>query len=165
MQSSDNDYTNEPENAKDTKSVLEPSEEPNTSAIMNDFDYAKNTEPILSSSLKLVSSGVDFAKSIKSLLLMPRVGMRFKVTFTEAELHLTFNMSAHHRKCYKLLKYIMNGEPIPLESHKSRIFKYLGVTHTFIHSYMLKRIVWEHHYIRQCDQEMDLGMCFIILMN
>ena len=54
LQSSDNDYTNEPENAKDTKSVLEPSEEPSSSDIMNDFDYAKSTEPILSSSVKLV---------------------------------------------------------------------------------------------------------------
>ena len=55
LQPSDNDYTNEPENAQDTKSVFEPSEEPRNSAIMNDFDYAKSTEPILSSTLKLVS--------------------------------------------------------------------------------------------------------------
>ena len=50
---------------------------------------------------------VDFKcriQNIGSVLLMPKSENHFKITFTEAELLLTADLSEHHRKCYKLLK-------------------------------------------------------------
>ena len=68
-------------------------------------------------------------------------------------------LSEHHRKCYRLMKYIINGEPFPLKSHKNRIAKYFETDHTVFHSYILKRAVWEHHYIEECNEEIHLGNC------
>ena len=114
----------------------------------------------LPSSDSVVSNDLDH---VKSVLLMPREGIRFKVTFTEAELQLTSSLSEHHRKCYRLLKYIINGEPFPLET-KSRIVKYFGNRHTLFHSYALKWVAWDHHYNQQCAQA-ALGLCVAKMLS
>ena len=110
------------------------------------------------------SNVLDYATSIKSVLLMPRDGMRFKVTFTETELKLTSGLSDHHRKCYMFLKYFVNGEPYPPEKLKivHKIYKYIDlfqISHHIRHSYLLKQIVWDHHYIKGCHEEKDFDKC------
>ena len=101
----------------------------------------------------------DHVRSVGSILLLPRNGMRFHVNFTEAELLRTRNLSEHHKKCYKLLKFILNGEPFPLERNKNWLMKYFQHTQTKFHSYSLKLVVWEHHYLQQCTEETDLSLC------
>ena len=127
--------------------------------VANHLDHTISTDSVLSASGNVASNDEDHAKRIESVLLMPRSDVRFKVTFTEAELQLTLNLSVHHRKCYRILKFIVNGEPFPFERHK-RITKVIGnIRRTPHHSYMLKRLVWDHHYIQQCDEEVHLGLC------
>ena len=131
--------------------------------VPNHLDHVKSAKPVLSPSRNINANDLDYAKSIKSILLMPRDDMRFKVTFTDAELTL-LNMSEHHRKCYKLLKYLINGEPFPLQRHRYRrikkLFDYvIGFGPTYLHSYLIKQVVWDHHYIQQCNEEVNLGLC------
>ena len=105
---------------------------------------------------------ITSAKNVGSVLLMPREGQRFKVTFTEAELLLTSRMSGHHRKCYKILKYLVNGEPFPTETRETGLLKYLRYlrdSRTGIHSYSIKITVWDHHYKQKCLEKKDLGSC------
>ena len=64
---------------------------------------------------------LDFARKIGSILLLPREGFHFKVTFTETELMCPSNMSEHHRKCYKILKFITNGDPFPYEKRNKLV--------------------------------------------
>ena len=126
--------------------------------VTNHLDHTISSESALSASCNEASNEQDHAKRIESVLLMPRNDMRFKVTFTEAELQLTLDLSGHHGKCYKILKYIVNGEPFPFE-RDNRIKKFIGFfRRSPHHSYMLKRLVWDHHYIQQCDEEIDLGL-------
>ena len=132
--------------------------------VPNHLDHVKSTKPVLSPSRNINAKDLDYAKSIKSILLMPRDDMRFKVTFTDSELTLLLNMSEHHRKCYRLLKYLINGEPIPLQRHRYRRIKKLfdnviGFRPTYFHSYLIKQVVWDHHYIQQCNEEVNLGLC------
>ena len=129
--------------------------------VVNHLNHTVSTESVLSASGNEASNDEDHAKRIESVLLMPRSDMRFKVTFTEAELQLTLNMSEHHKKCYRILKFIVNGEPFPFERHQcNRIKKFIGnIRRTHRHSYFLKRLVWDHHYIQQCDEEVHLGLC------
>ena len=132
--------------------------------VPNHLDHVKSTKPVLSPSRNINAKDLDYAKSIKSILLMPRDDMRFKVTFTDAELTLLLNMSEHHRKCYKLLKYLINGEPTPLQRHRywriKKLFDYvIGFRPSYFHSYLIKQAVWDHHYIQQCNEEVNLGLC------
>ena len=133
--------------------------------VPNHLDHVKSTKPVLSPSRNINAKDLDYAKSIKSILLMPRDDMRFKVTFTDAELTLlTLNMSEHHKKCYTLLKYLINGEPTPLQRHRywriKKLFDYvIGSRPTYFHSYFIKQVVWDHHYIQQCNEEVNLGQC------
>ena len=123
----------------------------------SNLNHARSTDSVLPLSDSVTSNYVDYVEDIKSVLLMPRDGMRFKVAFTESELLLTSNLSDHHRKCYRLLKYIVNGEPFPLKGSKIR--RFFKDTHTFFHSYIIKLVVWEHHYFKKCGQEINLGIC------
>ena len=106
-----------------------------------------------------------YAQRVGSVMLIPRNGLRFKVTFTESELMLTSTMSEHHRKCYKILKYIINGEPYPSERSKSKILEYFQDSETNIHSYALKTAIWNHHYKELCPEEHDLGSCIIKIVK
>ena len=166
--------------AKSMESVLPLSNK----AVSNDSDHSHSTGPLLSSSNCLVSNDLNHSQStesvltlsgnaisndlvhninIKSVLLMPRDGMRFKVAFTESELLLTSDLSEHHRKCNRLLKYIVNGEPFPLE--RSGIRRLVKDTHTCFQSYNIKRAVWEHHHIQHCNQDINLGICVTEILS
>ena len=102
-----------------------------------------------------------------SVLIMPREGMRFKVTFTETELMCTSNLSQHHRKCYKLLKFIVNGEPFPRErlTLPNILLEQFQDANTIFHSYDLKTTVWKHHYKKQCTEDQDVAHCVIEMLG
>ena len=97
--------------------------------------------------------------NIGSVLLMPKTENHFRITFTEAELLLTADLSEHRRKCYKLLKYVINGEPLPLQTQTSKI-KYIFQDKTFLPSYALKLMIWNHQFTEHCSEEKDIGSCF-----
>ena len=120
---------------------------------------------VLPSGYDTRSPHITCAHNVGSALLVPREGQRFKVTFTEAELLLTSLMSEHHKKCYKLLKYNINGEPFPFEASKTGLIKSLFGTRTGIHSYAIKITVWDHHYKQKCSEEKDLGSCICDMIN
>ena len=108
---------------------------------------------------------LDFIDNIQSVLLMPREGHLFKVTYTEFELLCTSHLSQHHRKCYKLLKYLLNGEPFPRETPTNRLITPFMDSKTVFHSYALKTLVWTHHYLRMCNEKADLGSCISKILN
>ena len=98
-----------------------------------------------------------------SVLLMPHKSIyllnAFKVTFTEAELLLTANLSDHHIKCYKLLKYITNPEIHPLQTFASRIKYFFQYESDGFDSYKLKIMVWNHQFHEKCYEENDTFAC------
>ena len=100
-----------------------------------------------------------------SMLLMPRYKLGFHVNFTEAELFYMRNLSDHHKKCYIILKYMLNGEPHPLENNTNRLVKYVLHTDTLFHSYSIKLVVWEHHYLKQCREENKVSSCIPKMLN
>ena len=103
-------------------------------------------------------------QTVRSVLLMPNHRNLFKVTVTEAELLLTSDLSEHHIKCYKLLKYILNGEPFPLQSFTSKL-KHGFQDKTILPSYSLKLMVWYHQFTQHCSEEIDLGSCFTMMLS
>ena len=99
----------------------------------------------------------DYIKKVGSLMLIPcsrtmscKSGLCFRMTFTSAEILLVRDMSAHHRKCYKILKYILNG--------------ILARTATVFHSYALKTLVLNHHYKEQCTEENSIAKCVLMIL-
>lgn len=102
-----------------------------------------------------------------SVLIMPREGMRFKVTYTETELMCTSNLSQHHRKCYKLLKFIVNGEPFPRERRTlpNILLEPFQDANTIYHTHELKTTVWKHHYKEQCTEDQDVAHCVIVMLG
>ena len=122
--------------------------------------------PALKLSLEMYESTAGFeadqfehVRDVGSVLLIPRKHWSFHVNFTDAELLRTRGLSEHHRKCYKILKFIVNGEPFPLDGNRKKLLKYFQDTHTMFHSYTLKCVVWEHHYLQQCNENDDLSTC------
>ena len=63
----------------------------------------------------------DYVEKVQSVMLMPFQPKHttlsggahcFNVTFTLAELLLMVDLSNHHRKCYKILKFLLNGKEL-----------------------------------------------------
>ena len=100
-------------------------------------------------------------KSVGSVLLMTYHKRNdlcaFKVTFTEAELLLTTGLSAHHIKCYKILKYVTNPEPHPSQTCTSSIKSF--IKDSSFPSYALKLMAWNHHFNQKCLRENDTLKC------
>ena len=107
----------------------------------------------------LDNKGLD--KIAGSVLLIPGEGLHFRATYTETDLALTAGISEHHRKCYKILKYVVNGEPFPYEYDTCKINEYtcLQSLYTIISSYGLKQVLWFHHWEEKCTEENALGSC------
>ena len=124
----------------------------------------KKYKDILESADCDVSENLHHIQSIGSVLLMPNEGMMFKVTFTQAELLLTEDLSEHHITCYKLLKYMLNGEPLPIQMNTSKVKRIFKDT-TIISSYTLKMIIWNHQLIQHCFEEEDLGLCVFQMLS
>ena len=99
----------------------------------------------------------EYVQKVGSAMLMPcnkslscKNGFCFRVTLTLAEILLIRDMSEHHRKCYKLLKYILNG--------------IIARTATVFHSYALKTLVLNHHYREKCEETCCMEECVIKLI-
>ena len=132
----------------------------------------------------------EFAKKCESVLVMPRKerdscygGDCFRIIFTEAELLLCQELSDHHKKCYKILKYLINGIPNMAKPHgivsncldivlngisrkvsirANKIVSCLSSyceNSTAFHSYALKLIVYHHHYTVQCKEKNCVASC------
>ena len=72
----------------------------------------------------------------------------------------TSHLSPHHLKCYKLLKYLVNGEPFPRVTPTATIIKPFLGPKTIFHSYALKFKVWDHKFKEECSEKVDLSSCF-----
>ena len=103
-------------------------------------------------------------KNVGSILLMPGFDTFFKITLTEAELLHTSKLSNHHIKCYRLLKFIVNGEPLPAQTLTSKI-KHKFQDKTFVPSYAIKMLIWHHQFIKHCFEESDLGICVTDILS
>ena len=116
-------------------------------------------ESLLADTARFEADQFEHVRDVGSVLLIPRKHWSFHVNFTDAEFLRTRGLSEHHRKCYKILKFIVNGEPFPLDGNRKKLLKYFHDTHTMFHSYTLKCVVWEHHYLQQCNENDDLSIC------
>ena len=114
---------------------------------------------VLPSFDRFIFTDLGYIERLGKVMLMPREGHLFKVTFTEEELACTSNLSQHHRKCLKILKYIVNGEPLPTERPANTVMKHFQGTQTMFHSYALKTKIWNHHFKQHCTEQKDLGSC------
>ena len=111
-----------------------------------------------------VSDSLQYIQRVGSVMIMADDGMRFKVAVTMAELRLTEGLSAHHMQCYKLLKYVVNGEPKPFQTIVSEIASII-MRQGSIPSHTLKALVWYHHYTQNCSNENDLGICCLQMLS
>ena len=100
----------------------------------------------------------NYAEEMGSTMLMPRTRktscesfLCFQITFTPAEIMLIMDMSEHHRKCYKLLKYFLNGDS-----------RYPA---TAFCSYALKTLCINHHYRQECSEETNVAVCLHSILN
>ena len=111
----------------------------------------------------------EFAQMTGSVLLIPcrrgvtcYDGLCFKMAFTETELLLMENISEHHKKCYKILKYLINGRSSPSVANKNILS---GVYYPFfnypteIHSYALKVLIWNHSFQCKSGDHTHLTSC------
>ena len=131
---------------------------------------SEHLERLVSPESVTCQSHYEYAQRIGSALLIPcrrgvacNDGLCFKVAFTETELLLMANLSEHHKKCYKVLKYLLNGRPVPSMTSKS-VFKKLYFSRfynypTEIHSYALKVLIWNHHFQSMCGEQHCLSSC------
>ena len=129
-----------------------------------EVDWREYKDSLQSIECDVVADYKHHIKNVGSVLLLPSNANLFKVTLTEAELLLTSELSEHHIKCYKLLKYIINGEPHPLQTIACKI-KYKFQNNTFLPSYALKLIVWHHQFTQHCSDEKDLGFCVTTILQ
>ena len=132
----------------------------------------------------------EVAQKCGSVLVMPckrrdscYEGECFRINFTEAELFLCKELSDHHKKCYKILKYLINGIPNMAKPY-GFVSKYLDIVlngnrrklsirankfvsclsmdcrnSTAFHSYALKLIVSHHHFTMQCKEKNCVASC------
>ena len=72
------------------------------------------------------------------------------------------NITEHHRRCYKILKYLINGRPSPSIAKKSvlsMVYYPFYDYPTQFYSYALKVLVWNHHYKSKCVENSYLSSC------
>ena len=100
-----------------------------------------------------------YAHDVGSLLLLPckrgfscSNGLCFSVNFTEAEMLLMEDLSEHHRKCYKILKYLMNAKQRPAWPAFMKWVDYIDEPKTAVFSYILKVLILNHHYDQECTE-------------
>lgn len=88
-----------------------------TFAVIRYKDYHKLVKP----ENAICQTYFDNVEKVQSVMLMPFQPKHttlsggahcFNVTFTLAELLLMVDLSNHHRKCYKILKFLLNGKEL-----------------------------------------------------
>ena len=108
----------------------------------------------------------EYARKIGTAMLLPskkgyscQSGLCFSLIFTETELALMEDLSAHHRKCYMLLKYLLNAKQRPSLGKVLDWFERVDKPETAFFSYILKILVLEHHYILKCTETKCIASC------
>lgn len=89
-----------------------------------------------------------------------RFGLCFKIIFTEIEVLLMEKISEHHKQCYKVLKYLINGRPDLPKTEVALVPLSPGV-----HSYALKVLVWNHHFVNMCSEDICMASCLKMMMK
>ena len=104
-----------------------------------------------------------YAQDVGSLLLLPckrgfscSNGLCFSVNYTETEMLLMDDLSEHHRKCYKILKYLMNAKQRPALIEWA---DNIAEPETAFFSYILKVLILNHHYDQVCTETKCLASC------
>ena len=115
---------------------------------------------------------IHYAREVGSMVLLPckrglscHKGLCFSVNFTETEVLLINNISDHHRKCYMILKYLINAN---LKPSLGGVFDWvdnLVSPETAFFSYILKVLVLRHHYELMCTETTCLASCIERLLH
>ena len=131
--------------------------------------FAGKVEELITPESVACQSYYEHARKTVSVLLIPCrrsatcvYGLCFKVAHTETEMRLMENITEHHRRCYKILKYLINGRPGPSIAKKSVLSKVYYPFYDYptqVHSYALKVLVWNHHYKSKCIENNCLSSC------
>ena len=108
----------------------------------------------------------NYAQVMGAVMLLPckkghscRNGLCFSVIFTETEMVLMKDLSEHHRKCYMLLKYLLNAKQRPSLGKAFDWADNLIEPETTFFSYILKILVLDHHYIQKCTETKCFASC------
>ena len=136
---------------------------------------SENVEILVTPESVTCQSYYDYAQKTGTVLLIPCrrsssciYGLCYKVAYTETELRLMDNISEHHKKCYKILKYLINGRPSPSIARKSVLSKvyypFYGYP-TQMHSYALKVLIWNHHFKSSRVEQNCLSLCIDELLS
>ena len=136
---------------------------------------SENLDNLVSPESVTCQSYYDYVQSTGSVLLIPCRrgcacvdGLCFKVAYTETEMCLMDSISEHHKKCYKILKYLINGRSGPSVANKSvlsKVFYPFFDYPTDVHSYALKVLIWNHHFKNNCDEKNSLSSCMDKLLD
>lgn len=114
----------------------------------------------------------ECALATGSFMLMPckkgyscRHGLCFSVIFTETEMSLMKDLHEHHRKCYKILKYLLNAKQRkPLGGLFDKLDNIVEPPTAFF-SYILKVLVLNHHYQEMCTETECLATCIVKVLH
>ena len=112
------------------------------------------------------------AREVGSMVLLPckrglscHNGLCFSVNFTETEILLMNKISEHHRKCYMILKYLINANLKPSLGGVFDWVENMESPETAFFSYILKVIVLQHHYELMCTETTCLASCIERLLH
>ena len=110
---------------------------------------------------------------IPTSLECSRGGLCFNIAHTETEQHLTNGLSETHWRCYKLLKYLMNGEANNISNsitalHHIEAFEILRDQYgtqawQCFSSFALKLLIFQHCIL--CHNGSDLEVCVLELLG
>ena len=108
----------------------------------------------------------NYAREINSIMILPtkkgyscQNGLCFSLIFTETEMALMKDLSQHHRKCYILLKYLLNAKQRPSIGKLFDWIDNLVEPETPFFSYILKILVLDHHYVLKCTETSCFSSC------
>lgn len=107
-----------------------------------------------------------YAKKKNTIMVLPskkgyscQSGLCFSMIFTESEMALMEDLSEHHRKCYMLLKYLLNAKQFPSMGKAFVWVDRIVEPETAFFSYILKILVLDHHYIQKCTETKCFASC------
>ena len=112
-----------------------------------------------------------YAGAVGSLMLLPCKrqicpnGHCFSVNFTETEVLLIKDLSQHHRKCYMILKYLLNAKMRPSWGGVFDWMENIVEPETAFFSYILKVLILQHHYELMCTETTCLASCIERLLH
>ena len=113
----------------------------------------------------------EYVQKMNSIMLLPckrgvscERGLCFSVICTEAEMLLMTDLSQHHRKCYKILKYLLNAKERPSLGNLFTWIENRVEPPTALFSYALKILVLDHQYKQKCNDVENLANCVLKLL-